>query len=133
MGNRIAVIDRDDSVRELVCRWLVGAGHTVDAYASPLAVGDVALVIADVASPRDARSGMTELLQSAAGVAVLLLSARFRKGQEGSVPLAEEFGVKGVLPKPFTKRQLLAAVTRALSREPQLRQTRTMSTSALKT
>lgn len=116
MERRIAVIDGDDAVRELVRRWLVDAGHAVDTYSSPVPVGDVCLVVADVANPRDAHSLMGELHTSAGGVAVLLLSARFRKGQEGSIQLADELGVNGVLPKPFTKRQLLAAVSQALSR-----------------
>ena len=116
MGRRIAVIDGDDAVRELVRRWLVDAGHAVDTYPSLVPVGDVGLVIADMASPREAPLLMSELLKSAGGVSVLLLSARFRKGQEGSIPLADELGVKGVLPKPFTKRQLLASVNQALSR-----------------
>ena len=116
MGHRIAVIEGDDAVRELARRWLVDAGHDVETYASPKAVGEFDLVIADVASPRATRPLLGELVQPGDGVAVLLLSARFRKGQEGSVQLADELGVKGVLPKPFTKRQLLAAVDLALSR-----------------
>ena len=116
MGRRIAVIEGDDAVRELARRWLVDAGHDVETYASPTTVGEVDLVIADVASPRAVSPMLGELLQPVGAVAVLLLSARFRKGQEGSVQLADELGVKGVLPKPFTKRQLLAAVAQALSR-----------------
>ena len=116
MGHRIAVIDGDEAVRELVRRWLVDAGHVVETYPVLGNVGDVALVIADVASPRVVKPLLSELLQPVSGVAVLLISARFRKGQEGSVELADELGVQGVLPKPFSKRQLLAAVAQALSR-----------------
>jgi DNA-binding response OmpR family regulator len=116
MGHRIAVIDGDDAVRELVRGWLVDAGHVVETYPVLVSVGDVDLVIADVASPRVVKPLLGELLRPANGVHVLLISARFRKGQEGSTELADEFGVKGVLPKPFSKRQLLAAVARALAR-----------------
>jgi DNA-binding response OmpR family regulator len=131
MRHRIAVIDRDDAVCELLRRWLIDAGHAVETRPSPACLGGVGLVIADVASPRDARPVLGELLGPDGGAAVLLLSARFRKGQEGSITLADELGVKGVLPKPFTKRQLLNAVSQAMRRA-ETPQPRTTSTAALK-
>ena len=113
--HRIAVFDEDDSVRELVRRWLVDAGHEVETHSSPTDIEQADLVIADVASPRQAKPLLDDLAQTARGIAVLLISARFRTGQDGSLQLAVELGVDGVLPKPFTKRQLLAAVARALA------------------
>jgi DNA-binding response OmpR family regulator len=114
-SRRIMVLEGDDSVRELVRRWLVDAGHSVEAHAGPIRIGDVDLIIADVASPRAAGPLLAALRQPGTGAPVLLLSARFRTGQAGSAQLASELGVAGVLPKPFTQRQLLDAVTRALS------------------
>lgn len=115
-GGRISVIEGDDLVRELVRQWLVDAGFVVETYSSPAAIGAADLLVADVASPRAAEPLLLQLLEDGRSVPVLLLSARFRAGQEGSVQLANELGVKGVLPKPFTKRQLLAAVRRALAK-----------------
>lgn len=115
-GHRIAVIDKDDALRELLHRWLAEAGHLVETHTHLAGVGDVDLVIAEVTSPRSGRPLLSELPKPVCAVAVLLTSARFRKGQERSVELADELGVKGVLPKPFTERELLAAVGQALSR-----------------
>jgi DNA-binding response OmpR family regulator len=112
---RIAVIEADELVRELVGQWLVEAGYLVDAYPSPTRLDSADLIIADIASPREAGSLLVQV-SSGKNVPVLLLSARFRRGQGGSVQLANELGVKGVLPKPFTQRQLLTAVRQALSR-----------------
>ncbi|TMH29056.1 MAG: hypothetical protein E6H63_07665 [Betaproteobacteria bacterium] len=41
---------------------------------------------------------------------ILALSARFRRGLAGSVEAARRLGVEKVLPKPFTRKELLAAV-----------------------
>jgi CheY-like chemotaxis protein len=41
---------------------------------------------------------------------VLILSARFRRGLAGSAEAAHRRGVKKVLPKSFTRKELLAAV-----------------------
>jgi DNA-binding response OmpR family regulator len=115
MAYRIAVIEGDDSIRELVRQWLVDAGHFVEAYSSPMRVDSIDLIIADVASPREA-GPLLALLRLGSDAPVLLLSARFRTGQEGSVQLANELDVNCVLPKPFTKRQLISAVRQSLSR-----------------
>jgi DNA-binding response OmpR family regulator len=113
---RIAVVEADDLVRDLVRQWLVDAGYLVEAYSTPARMGAVDLIVADVASPRAAEPLLRQLLQTGHSVPVLLLSARFRTGQGGSVHLADELGVKGVLPKPFTQRQLLAAVRQSLAK-----------------
>ncbi|WP_213957806.1 MULTISPECIES: hypothetical protein [unclassified Variovorax] len=113
---RIAVIEGDDLVRELVRQWLVDAGYFVEAFSTPARMAAVDLIIADVASPRAAEPLLLQLFQPGRSVPVLLLSARFRTGQGGSVDLADELGVKGVLPKPFTQRQLLAAVRQSLAK-----------------
>ncbi|MDY0749025.1 response regulator [Paucibacter sp. R3-3] len=115
-GRRIAVFEDDDAVAELVRRWLGDAGHLVEIDVSMEQIRDFDLVIADVSIPRAAQSLLDSLATPQAKIAILLISARFRKGQEGSIELANELGVQGVLPKPFTKRQLLAAVSQALSR-----------------
>jgi len=44
--------------------------------------------------------------------AILLLSARFRRGSSSSV--ARQLGVRNVLPKPFTRDELLSAVVESL-------------------
>ncbi len=115
-GCRIAVVEEDDALRELVRRWLEGAGHVVEAHAVAEPLGDIELVIAEIANPRDAAALLARLAQPALDAPVLLLSARFRSGQGDSAHLADELGVSAVLPKPFTQRQLLAAVAKALRR-----------------
>jgi DNA-binding response OmpR family regulator len=114
-ARRIAVIEEDELVRELLRRWLSDAGHAVEAYSAPTRIGEVDLIIADVASPRAAGPVLVQLLQANSRTPILLLSARFRTGQDGSVQLANELGVAAVLPKPFTQRQLIAAVHQSLS------------------
>jgi DNA-binding response OmpR family regulator len=41
---------------------------------------------------------------------ILLLSARFTRGLGASVEAAQRLGVRKVLPKPFTREELLVAV-----------------------
>ena len=41
---------------------------------------------------------------------ILLLSARFRRGTGSSISVARQLGVRNVLPKPFTRGELLSAV-----------------------
>lgn len=112
---RIALLESDDLVRALAQAWLLDAGHQVvtvmSADATPLAGLD--LVIADAPSPRSA-AALLARLHSIYTAPVLLVSARLNRGQGRSAALAAQLGVAGVLPKPFTRRELLAAVARTV-------------------
>jgi DNA-binding response OmpR family regulator len=103
----VVVLDDDFQFRGLLQRWLGEVGYLL----GPPAVrsGRPALVIADVPDPESAELQIRSLQQEYAAP-ILLLSARFRRGLAGSAEAARRLGVKKVLPKPFTRKELLAAV-----------------------
>ena len=109
-GKRCIVIQEgDDLIRELLERWLGDAGYTVrrDGHEAPC------LVIADAPSPHGAHT-LIESLRAMYAAPILVLSGRFRRGLAGSAEAARRLGVKKVLPKPFTRKELLSAVEEAL-------------------
>lgn len=59
------------------------------------------------AAPQAAVAAMRSLREYAAR---MVLSARFRRGLAGSAKAARRLGVKRVLPKPCTRKELLPAV-----------------------
>jgi DNA-binding response OmpR family regulator len=103
----VVVLEDDPLIRSLLERWLGEAGYVVPAAALRGEARPV-LVIADVPEPQSADNPIRLLREYAAPI--LLLSARFRRGLAGSVEAAHRLGVKKVLPKPFTRKELLAAV-----------------------
>jgi len=113
----ILIVETDDLIRELLERWLREAGYGVVAGPSgtPARKGEEAprLIIANISSPRGAERRI-RWLQAAHPAPVLVTSARFRRGLEASTNAARELGVRKVLPKPFTREELLAAVHEAL-------------------
>ena len=108
----IVIQEEDDLIRELVERWLGEAGYSVraDGYEAPC------LVIANVPSPRGAQA-LIQSLQAVYAAPILVLSGRFRRGLAGSAEAARRLGVKKVLPKPFTRKELLSAVDASLEDE----------------
>jgi DNA-binding response OmpR family regulator len=116
---RILVVEPDDQILGLLERWLGEAGYAVVVETSlrpHRAAGDGAdpnLVIIDVPEPLGAEKIIESVRQVHAG-AILLLSARFRQGMGSSSAVARQLGVSNVLPKPFTRDELLSAVCESL-------------------
>lgn len=110
----IAIHEEDDLIRELLERWLGEAGYALTA------AGDEppSLVIVDVPSPRGAQARIQALQAVYAAAPILILSGRFRRGLAGSTEAARRLGVKKVLPKPFTRAELLSAVRESMDGVP---------------
>ncbi len=107
----VLIHDEDALIRELLERWLGEGGYAV----SPSKDERPCLVIADAPDPGRAHALVQSLQVYAAPI--LVLSGRFRRGLAGSAETARRLGVKKVLPKPFTREELLSAVAAALEDE----------------
>ena len=105
----VLIHDEDVLIRELLERWLGEAGYAVRASEDEVPC----LVIVDLPHPRRAQA-LIQSLQAVYAAPILVLSGRFRRGLAGSADTARRFGVKRVLPKPFTRKELLAAVAASL-------------------
>ena len=108
----VLILEEDPLIRELLERWLGEAGYAVSA------AGDEgpSLVIADVPSLGRAQARI-QALQAVYSAPVLALSGHFRRGLAESKEAARRLGVKRVLPKPFTRRELLSAVAASLEED----------------
>jgi CheY-like chemotaxis protein len=112
----IVIVEPDDLIRELLDRWLGEAGYSVIVAAKDHSNAMVKpqLVIADISSPGS--SGATiGALRAAYSAPVLALSALFRRGLGGSEEAARRLDACKVLPKPFTREELLAAVSESIA------------------
>jgi DNA-binding response OmpR family regulator len=116
---RILVVETNDLVLDLLQRWLGEAGYAVVVARSQRlpwaygARGKPHLVIIDVPTPRNAEEVITSVRKAYAGP-ILLLSARFRQGTDSSSDVPRQLGVRKVLPKPFTRDELLSAVQESI-------------------
>jgi DNA-binding response OmpR family regulator len=106
----VLVLEEDPLIRPLLEQWLGEAGYRVAAFGA--AEAKPALVIADVPDPQAAEALIRSLQEYAAPI--LVLSARFRRGLAESPAAARQFGVKKVLPKPFTRKEFMSAVRESL-------------------
>jgi DNA-binding response OmpR family regulator len=111
----IIIVEPDDLIRELLQRWLDEAGYGVAVPARENEPGMVRpkLVIADISGPESAITTI-KALRAAYSAPIIALSTRFRRGLGGSIDAAQQLGVRNVLPKPFTREELLAAVEEAI-------------------
>lgn len=111
----VVVVERDPLIRELMVRWLGEAGYQAIEPGTTHAGIRVSpqLIVADISDANSALA-IIESLRAAYSVPILALSTRFRRGLGGSTEAAQRLAVRGVLPKPFTRGELLTAVAAAL-------------------
>jgi DNA-binding response OmpR family regulator len=117
LQGHIVIVEPDDLIRELVERWLAEAGYRVTAAPKDhkSCMATACLVIVDISDPGTSASTI-QALQDAYSAPILALSARFRRGLGGSSEAARRLHVGKVLPKPFTREELLEAVHEAAQR-----------------
>jgi DNA-binding response OmpR family regulator len=111
----ILVIEPNDLILGLLERWLGEAGYAVVVESLERLTqasdedGEPALVIIDVPTPRSAGEFIKSVKEVFASP-ILLLSARFNRVTGSSKDVARRLGVQRILPKPFTRSELLSAV-----------------------
>jgi CheY-like chemotaxis protein len=109
----IVIIEEDKLMRELLVEWLSAEGYSVRAVAPGAAqVPDKAdLAIVDVYMPRHEGAKRLRAVKAAHPETPLVaISGQFRLGLVGSCTAADALGVRQVIAKPFSRRDLLAAV-----------------------
>lgn len=111
----IVIVEPDELIRELLELWLAEAGYQPVVARKDHAPARVRpnLVITDISEPASAADTI-DALRALYGVPILALSARFRRGLGGSSEPAQRLNVGKVLPKPFSREELLSAVREAL-------------------
>lgn len=118
MGSQgcVVIVETDDLIRELLERWLGEAGYSVVLGGRDhVEVGvKPQLVIADVSNPGSAGATIGAL-RAAYCAPILALSALFRRGLGSSEEAARRLDVCKVLPKPFTREELLAAASESIA------------------
>ena len=109
----IVIIEEDRLMRGLLEEWLSAEGYSVRAAASDdIGERDKAdLVIVDVYMPRHEGAKRLRAVKAAhPDTPLIAISGQFRPGLVGSCTAADTLGVRQVIAKPFSRRDLLAAV-----------------------
>ncbi len=99
-------------MRGLLVEWLGAEGYSVRTAAPGSAQAPEAdLVIVDVYMPRHEGADRLRNVKAAHPQTPLIaISGQFRSGLVGSCTAADTLGVRQVIAKPFSRRDLLAAV-----------------------
>jgi len=111
---RIIVVEQDQLIRALLVEWLAAADHAAVAYSriDAMTNDDADVVIVDVAMPRKGGCAKLRNIQAKRpNTPLIAISAQFIASGSAT---ARELGVAHIIPKPFTREQLLAVVDLAL-------------------
>ncbi|MFZ2961281.1 MAG: response regulator [Candidatus Ozemobacteraceae bacterium] len=119
---RILIIDDEDQIRKLLRQILEGAGHTVIDAADGRTGGNLFrqepadLVITDIFMPEmGGIETIHDLRREFPGVKIIAISGGARGGSFDFLPVAESFGARRTVSKPFTREEILTAIHEVLS------------------
>jgi len=116
---RLLVVDDDQGIRDLLCRYLAQQGFRVDAVGDGqamdawLAEHTPDLVILDLMLPGEDGLSLARRLRSDHKLPIIMISAR---GEDVDRIVGLEVGADDYLAKPFNPRELLARVRAVLRR-----------------
>src|SRR5688572_1334913 len=122
---KILVVDDDDAMRGSIAEILSRAGF--DVFTAPNGVEGlrhfrahrIDLAIVDIFMPdKDGFETLMEMRRHALDAKVLAISGGGGLGTKEVLSMAEKLRAAATLSKPFTREQLLAAVTRTLDPRP---------------
>jgi CheY-like chemotaxis protein len=109
----IGVIEHDNLMRGLLTEWLSAAGYAVrdGSVGQRAAHHGVDLIIVDVYMPRQSGARIIRAVQRVyPGTPIIAISGQFRPGLANSCSAARDLGAWRLLPKPFSREDLLGAV-----------------------
>ena len=120
---RILLVDDDDRIRMFLNRILTEVGHSViEASNGDLALAvlrkrsEVGLVITDLFMPeKDGFETIAELGRNYSHLPIIAISGHSRIATDSFLLMAKQFGAKMTLKKPFSKQEIIEAVTQVLS------------------
>ncbi len=117
-GKRILVIEDDPILRDLLAEWLLAAGYGVGvACDGAVGIADAqshrpALVVTDIHMPGvGGATVISEVGRMYPGIPVIAISGHFRSDQGLTPAQALALGAVRTLAKPFTRKEMLGAVT----------------------
>lgn len=118
----VLVIDDEAPIRALVRQMLEAAGYQVSEAAEGAAgikllqTLPVALLITDLFMPgQEGIQTILEVRQHFPQVKILAISGGAKQSTINMLPAARTFGAHGILAKPFTRQELLDAVSAVLA------------------
>jgi CheY-like chemotaxis protein len=122
---RILVVDDDDGVRGLLRMILTGVGHQVTEAGDGVEGIEAfrrqpsELVFCDLFMPnKEGLETIRELIRERADVPVIAMSGGGFAGTVNLLPAARAFGAARLLPKPFDRNAVLAALADTLRPAP---------------
>ena len=108
---RVLGVERDSLQRELISDWLAARGTQVLTEDSALrAPADVDAVLIDVSCQQQAHETLASWRRAYPRSAIILASGRFCRSDMANDAMAARFGVTRILAKPFTRKDLWAAL-----------------------
>jgi DNA-binding response OmpR family regulator len=107
---RVLLVERDNLQRELISEWLRESGVQILTTEEAASGAEVDAILIDVTCQQQAHETLASWKSAHPRAAIVLASGRFSRGDMANDAMAARFGVTRILAKPFTRKDLWAAL-----------------------